>query len=116
MLHWDGGNAYDTCFVDYATGRAYVWAGRTEFIYDTLNPVAIQGFDNKKSYRVDFTMVGQTARCRVYENQQLVADTGDVVDPKAPSQGISGLMFELALEKAEVPLEGSFTELASTGL
>lgn len=114
MVRWNGSTQYLACFVDFALGTAYFWAGRSAVTYEALGKsVPIKGFANTKPYRVELTMVGQTARCQVFDGQTLVADTGEIQEPKTPAKGVAGVLVEISLKKPEEPLEGSFSEISA---
>jgi len=114
MLRWNGSTQYLACFVDFAMGTTYLWAGRTAVTYETLGKaVPIKGFANTKPYRVELTMIGQTARCQVFDGQALVADSGEIQEPKTPARGVAGVLLEISLKKPEQPLEGSFSEISA---
>ncbi|HVE83767.1 MAG TPA: hypothetical protein VND93_12995 [Myxococcales bacterium] len=115
MLRWNGSTRFITCYVDFAAGTAYQWAARNTAVYDPLGKaIPIKGFANTKPYRIEFSMIGQTGRCQVFDGKDLVADTGDIVDARTPEKGATGVLIEITPKAPEAPLEGSFSELSVT--
>lgn len=115
MLRWNGANEYSTCFIDFGLNQVYLFAARNAFEYETLGKQSVE-LDNTKSYRVDYEVRGQASRCRVFDGDKVVADTGSIVDAKMPARGSSGILFELSQGKPDVPLEGSASEIESAAL
>jgi hypothetical protein len=115
MIRWNGSTQFITCYVDFSAGTAYLWAARSAIHFQPIGPsVPIPSFSKTKAYRIEFTMVGDVARCKVFDRAVLVADTGNVQDAQTPQSGATGVLIEITASKPEQALEGSFSELSVT--
>ena len=121
MARWDQSNNFYWFHVDYSVGEFGILRGR---YFGVLKPVEgsfgkIRDFDNTKSYHLEFELVGNKLRGKVYDaslgrgNKGLVGDTGVVGDSDPWLEGVAGFLVEAALKEAFAPLEGSFANIAA---
>jgi tetratricopeptide (TPR) repeat protein len=119
MARWDQSNNFYWFHVDYSIGEFGILRGR---YFGVLKPVEgsfgkIRDFDNTKSYHLEFELVGNKLRGKVYDaalgrgNKALVGDTGVVGDPDPWLEGVSGFLVEAALKEPFTPLEGSVANI-----
>ena len=119
MARWDQSNNFYWFHVDYSIGEFGILRGR---YFGVLKPVEgsfgkIRGFDNTKSYHLEFELVGNKLRGKVFDaalgrgTKALVGDTGVVGDSDPWLEGVSGFLVEAALKEPFTPLEGSVANI-----
>jgi len=121
IARWNEGNSYYWYYIDFSTGKYEILRSEGLGIFEPfLKSVGeVEGFDNRKPYRVLFEVLGGTLWGRVYDVDRngklggLVGDTGKITDPEPLRDGISGVLTELALGAPFTPLEGSFARVSS---
>jgi hypothetical protein len=120
MARWDRSNNFYWFYVDFAVGEFAVLRGRYFGLLQTLEGSVgtIPGFARTKSYDLEFALVGDTVRGKVFDPAlgQLVGDTGWITDSDPWFEGVSGFLAEPALKEAWTPLEGSFAKVSSRAL
>jgi hypothetical protein len=119
MARWDQSNNFYWFHVDYSIGEFGILRGR---YFGVLKPIEgsfgkIREFDNTKSYHLEFELVGNKLRGKVYDAalgrgaKALVGDTGVVGDPDPWLEGVSGFLVESALKEPFAPLQGSVANI-----
>lgn len=118
MLRWDKGSNWTWCAVNFAAGTVSIVRSQHFGIMKDIegSEKRITGFSRRLAYDVTFSAVGPQLSCQVSSGTRVVADTGPIRDPAPLVKGVSGVLFELAIQKPFVPLEGSFDRLAAGDL
>jgi hypothetical protein len=116
MARWDFAENFYWLALDFFSGSVAIEKFGNDAAFATLFESPVKGFDNKQSYKLQFTLMGSTLQGMVFDSVgNLILATGPIVDPQSIANGASGLLTEVSSNALYTPIRGSFSNFSITG-